>query len=221
MASPPQDAAGLWAVLGHFDEYPGALPYQIADQVTLGDAKLQMAGFQTDDPPEKVVAFYRAEFKREQLFVPPPPKQIPLTGVTAFDPVSGLQKTVLVMPGAGGPTRVVLSIAPGKGLTENALAGDQKMPAGLPVFPKTDGVFRTDAQDGPRSSSTISFSAKGNPAEVLDFIQSGLAAQGLTQAKQGPAELGEGLRYARGAEGLQVTVLPIGNATEVTYIYVH
>ncbi|MHB1843472.1 MAG: hypothetical protein ACYCWW_01380 [Deltaproteobacteria bacterium] len=211
----------MWAVLGQFDEYPGAVPYQIADEMRMGDAKLQMAGFQTSDPPEKVLEFYRQEFKREKLFVPPAPLHIPLQGVTAFEPAGKIEKTVLVLPGSGGPTRVVLSISPGEGLNEQSITGEGHVPAELPVYPKSDGVFRTDADDGPRASSTVTYAAHGNAAEVLDFIQKSLAEKGWTQLRQDPAEVGEGLRYVRGAEGVQISLLPMGGSTQVTFIYVH
>ena len=67
---PKDDKAALWAVLGNFDEYPGAVPYEVADEMTIGEASLHMAGFATGDPPQKIIDFYRAEFKREKLFIP-------------------------------------------------------------------------------------------------------------------------------------------------------
>ncbi|MHB8419838.1 MAG: hypothetical protein ACYDCL_17320 [Myxococcales bacterium] len=221
----PKDKEGsraLWAVLGHFDEYPGATPYQLSDEMHVGAATLQMAGFATDDPPEKVIAFYRAEFAREKLFVPPaPPESIPFEGVTGFDPANELEKTVMVSPGNGGPTRVVLSVSPGKGLAPKALAPGGDPPAGLPLFAGSDSLYRTDAQDGLRTSSTVSYRAPGDPREVLDFIRKDLEGKGWVQAREqgGP---GGGLRYQRGGEGVEVTLLPLGEkSTAVTYIYTH
>lgn len=217
-----QGTAALWAVLGRFDEYPGSTPYQIADELELGSAQLKMAGFQSADPPGKILDFYRAEFQREKLFIPPAaPADLPFSGVTGFDPVSGTQKTVLVMPGAGGPTRVVLSISPGEGLTDKALAPSKDAPAGLPIFPSSEGVYRTDARDGLRTSSTISYRAKGNPAVVLDFIRKGLSSTGWSQAPQNPEEPGQGLRYLKDRERVDVSLLPIGETTQVTYVYIH
>lgn len=222
VAGNAQGSAALWAVLGRFDEYPGSTPYQIADEMELGSAEMKMAGFQTADPPEKIVAFYLAEFQREKLFIPPgAPEGIPFSGVTAFDPISGLQKTVMVMPGAGGPTRVVLSISPEDGLTDKALAPAKDAPAGLPVFPASDGVYRTDAKDGFRTSSTVSYHANGNPAVVLDYIRKGLASQGWSQVPHDPKEPEEGLRYRRDRELVDLSLLPLGGATQVTYVYIH
>ncbi|HUB09854.1 MAG TPA: hypothetical protein VMB50_22820 [Myxococcales bacterium] len=212
----------LWNVLGNFDEYPGAAPYQLSDEMKVGQASLRMAGFTTSDPPEKVIAFYHEEFTREKLFIPDKPDDgIPFSGITAFDPGSNLEKTVMVSPGNGGPTRVVLSISPSEGLVGRSLSSGTQPPAGLPVFVGSDGLYRTDAQDGLRSSSTVSYRAPTDPRTVLDFIRKNLSDNGWVQAKEqgGP---GGGLRYERSGEAVEITLLPLSEKmTAVTYVYVH
>ncbi len=212
----------LWSVLGNFDEYPGATPYQLSDEMKVGAASLRMAGFTTSDPPEKVIAFYQDEFRREKLFVPDDPSQdIPFSGVTAFDPKGQVEKTVMVNPGHGGPTRVVLSVSPAAGLVGKSLSAGGDPPAGLPVFAGSDGLYRTDAQDGSRISSTVSYRAPGNPREVLDFIRKDLSGKGWVQARE-QGSPGGGLRYERGGEAVEITLLPLSDKlTAVTYVYVH
>ncbi len=222
--SPPTGTAALWEVLGHFDEYPAAVPYQVADQMKVGSATLRMAGFTTADSPAKVLAFYRAEFVREKLILPPgpPPGDIPYEGLTGFDLHAKLQKTVMVMDGGGGPTRVILSVSPEAGLDEETLTSASKVPAGLPVFPKSSDVFRTDGEDGPRWSSTISYQASGKPAEVLDYIRKGLSEKGWAQAPAADTLPGQGLRYLRSGESVDIMLRPLDlGSTEVTYLYVH
>jgi hypothetical protein len=220
-AAPRGDEA-LWAVLGNFDEYPGATPYQLADEMVVGQANLRMVGFTTADPPEQVVEFYRAEFKREKLFIPNDhPPGLPFSGITAFSVEGNLEKTVMVLPGAGGPTRVVLSISPGTGLTGKSLEAGGDPPAGLPVYPVADKLYRTDATDRNRMSSTISYLAGADPAKVLDYIRKELSSKGWNQAKE-QGDPGGGLRYVRTNEAVEITLLPLGEAgTEVTYVYQH
>ncbi len=222
--APPSGSAALWDVLGNFDEYPGATPYQVADQMKVGSAQLRMAGFATSDPPAKILDFYRAEFAREKLFVPPgpPPEGIPVQGLTGFDPRSNLEKTVMVFDGSGGPTRVVLSVSPEAGLDSKALAPATEAPAGLPVFPKSSDLYRTDAEDGAHTSSTISYRAGATPAAILEYVRGDLTAKGWTQASAANSLPGTGLRYLRPGESVDITLYPIDLAsTEVTYVYVH
>jgi hypothetical protein len=220
-AKAKENTDALWAVLGNFDEYPGATPYQLADEMAVGQASLRMAGFVTNDPPEKVTEFYRAEFVREKLFIPNAhPQGVPFSGITAFDPKGNVEKTVMVLPGGGGPTRVVLSIAPGEGLTPKAsLAAGGEPPAGLPVYPESDKLYRTDATDRNLLSSTVSYRATADPAKVLDFIRKELSGKGWTQAPQ-QGDVGGGLVFLRGNEAVTLTLLPLAEAaTEVTYVY--
>ncbi len=212
----------LWAVLGNFDEYPGATPYQVADEMLVGQASLHMAGFVTSEPPEKISDFYRAQFMREKLFIPTEhPRGLPFSGITAYDPKGDVEKTVMVLPGSGGPTRVVLSISPGAGLMPKSLKAGGEPPAGLPVFPGSDDLYRTDAKDSSHLSSTVSYRAPADPGKVLEFVRKELSGKGWTQGND-QGEPGGGLIYVRGGEVVTITLLPMGgDGTEVTYVYQH
>lgn len=212
--------ASMWEVLGQFETFPDAKPYAVADELQAAGASFKTAGFTTQAPPQDVIAFYRKAFERDHL-VPfgQPGGQQPFVGLSAFDPHSGLEKTVVALPGHGGPTHVMLSISQGDALLKAYREpGDQT--GGLPI-PAGAKPARSDARDGVRHTTTVTFSAALAGDGFVAWLRPALSQQGWTEVESQGEVVSRTLRFQRANEGLDVLLVTVGKATEVTYLNTH
>ncbi len=211
----------MWEVLGQFDSFPGAEPYPVADSMEARGATFRSAGFATSASAEAVVAFYRRAFERQGLLVfEQPAEMTQFLGLSAFDHKSDIERTVVVFPGNGGATRVILSLSSGHELDQVAQKPEVDQTGGLPV-PANARAMRSDSKDGQRRTTSVSFKAVMESSAFLPWAQGQLQMQGWVGESRSDEPAGQTLRFRRGSEALELELVALPGAVSVTYLMLH
>ena len=141
-------------------------------------------------------------------------------GLSTYDPATHIERTIVVLPGSGGPTRVMLSLSNG----EQLLAAAQNKPGdqtdGLPIHP-SGRPLRSDALDGKRRTTTISYHARISTTDFVAWLLPRLQEQQWVGDSASDDPAGQTLRFRRGSEALEVVIVAGPTSSDVTYLHLH
>jgi hypothetical protein len=211
----------MWEVLGSFDAFPGADPYPVADSMEVRGASFRSAGFTTTASAEVVAAFYRQSFKQQGMMVfDQSPDMTQFVGLSAFDAPTDTERTVLIFPGNGGLTRVILSLSSGHELEQLAKKPQSDQSAGLPL-PEGVNALRSDSLDGARRTTSVSYHSTMESGLFVTWLQGELKKQSWVGESRTDDPAGQTLRYRRGSEALEVVLVTMPGGVSVTYLMLH
>lgn len=134
---------------------------------------------------------YSGAFRRANLFVAPPERQVSLAGapmITAYDPRRQVSYSVALWENGDGTTTALLAEA------NLALRTGDGPPGFAPVFPGASEVFVTH-QEG---AKVMTYEVEGSEPELDRFYARTLTAGGFRRAEDGG--------WVRGAELLHVRI---------------
>lgn len=154
----------------------GEIP--IGDGLVVNGQPMQLSLFVTDDPPPRVVEYYRSAFAARRL-LPIAQADDQVGHVSVFDPEDGLQRFITAVPQPDGQTMVIVGVTnPRKAPRFTKAAA--KMP--FPVPDEQRGFLGYEAADGAVRSQNGQFACSLPPAAVLAWYQQALAAQGYQRS---------------------------------------
>jgi hypothetical protein len=162
-----------------FDDYPrrrGTI--RVGDDMLADGVTMTLVAFDTEDDPIDVLSFYRAQFSREGLYTVGAKdlqKISRFPGITAYDPATGLSRTVLVVLGDKLHT-VVLGLSD----AENAMRYSHELRfMGLPPYPGVAFPVSVRSDDNGLATYTVIFATPDPPAKVAEFLSTNSASVGL------------------------------------------
>jgi hypothetical protein len=158
----------------------------IGDGLVVNGQPMQLSLFVTEDPPPRVVEYYRSAFAARRL-LPIAHAGDQVGHVSVFDPEDGLQRFITAVPQPDGQTMVIVGVTnPRKAPRFTRAAA--KMP--FPVPDEQRGFLGYEAVDGAMRSQNGQFACSLSAPAVLAWYHQILAAQGY---QHNPRESSEAL----------------------------
>ena len=195
-------AAGSWAggAFSRAEAAPGRTPRVAVGQayprgpsdgeIPVGDAlvvngqPMQLSLFITEDPPPRVVEYYRSAFEKRGL-VPIAHAEETLGHVSVFDPEDGLQRFITAVPQPDGQTMVLVGVTnPRKAPRFTRAAA--KMP--FPIPAEQRGFLGYESKDGATSSQNGQFASSLSAPAALAWYRKALAAEGFRESVRESSE---------------------------------
>ena len=159
--------------------YPGGREGEIpiGDALVVNGQPMQLSLFVTEDPPQRVIEYYRAAFEKRGL-IPIAHAEESLGHVSVFDPEDGFQRFITAVPQPDGQTMVLVGITnPRKAPRFTRAAAS--MP--FPVPAEQRGFLGYEAKDGATRSHNGQFASPLTAPASLAFYRKALAAQGYVE----------------------------------------
>jgi hypothetical protein len=159
--------------------YPGAKEMPLSQKMTMGNTKVKMAWFRTQDEPLAVARYYTNIWRNRGHHIT---EDIhPFGGkVSAIDIKYNLQRQ-LIMERKGTQTTVFVSLIMGKLMKLSNVNPKAETPL-IPIYPGAEGIMSYGSNDRLSNSKTISFVSRGSMEDTIAFYETEMTSRGFKLA---------------------------------------
>ena len=164
--------------------YPGATeaPIAVGETLQANGVPMNVQSFMTDDPPRKVLDFYKAEFGKWHLPMLGNGQieggRFPYPSITVFDELNEVEISVVTIPSPEGHTMVLLARADMRPIREDLQRAQAGRYGGLPVYPNGESPAAVMFTDGEVKRVQVTFDTVDAPAKVLAFYEAAFTRAG-------------------------------------------